>query len=329
VLHIRVREKWTLIPEFDLSRGTTPADIYVLLGVTEYNAFGLGSALGMQVYRERRGFGFHTIFEEHVYRRTRWALSAEASYGSSYFRFEKPEAWYNQTATVYLWSTSTPIVSDHARYEIGSFYKREIISDVEGQVRTPDGHVFGASMMFIWDAYAWHDLTPHGYMLTLSAAPAFFLGPSVPQSRHSAGATLLGAYKLTDTTALLAQANAGVSSLGNANHGFLIGSVQGVRGLEDVRYFNWTQAYANVELRQAVRLARRWALQGVLFADAAWFERITARGGRGEAMAAFSGGGGVRLVPTWLRGTVLRFDVARLVLPDRSFFYQYGLSQYF
>src|SRR5262245_46301577 len=39
-LTITVREKWTIIPEFDLATGTSWVDTYVMLGVTEYNFLG-------------------------------------------------------------------------------------------------------------------------------------------------------------------------------------------------------------------------------------------------------------------------------------------------
>jgi hypothetical protein len=329
VLHISVREKWTLVPEFDLARGTTLQDMYVLLGVTEYNVLGRGSLLRLSTFHVLRGYGFEAGFQEHVYRRDRWSLGGEGGYGSAYLRFDGGSSWYNTTGALYLWSTSTPLLSDHARYEVGAFYKHERISDVVGDVRPPDGHVGGLSMMLTWDSYEWHDLTPHGFSASLNLAPGFFFGPHVPQRRYRADAILLGAYKLHRSTSLVGRLNAGVCSLGNANHTLLIGSVEGVRGLTDARYFSWAQAYTNLELRAALRLGARWALQGVLFADAGGFEQQTARGGRGAAGYAFSGGAGVRLIPTWLRGLLLRFDVARLVAPERSFFYQYGVSQYF
>ena len=329
VLRIKVREKWTLIPEFDLARGTTAADIYVMLGVTEYNAFGLGSALGLSVYRLQRGFGFYTTYQEHVYRRARWSRAVEASYGTSYRRFEGGDAWSNRIAKVWLWSTSTPVISDHLRYEAALLYEHEAVYDAETDFRPPNGHTAGMSMMFTWDTYEWHDLTPHGFSVSLALQPGFFFGPDVPQSRHRADLIVFGAVRLGRSTALVGRLMAAVSSRGNPNYTQVIGSVEGVRGLEDARYFNWAQGFTNLELRHGVRIAPRWALQGVLFADGALFEQLTVQGERGDAGGAFSGGAGVRLVPTWLRTVVLRFDVARVMLPERAFFYQYGLSQYF
>ena len=332
VLRIKVREKWTLTPSFDLAGGESLADVYVFLGLTEYNLFGSASALAGSIYRERRGFGFSTGYWEHVYRRDRWSWAAEASYSTSGLFFmegAREDSWYTATAVASVWTTSTPVITDHLRYELGFVYKHEKVEDVIGAVRPPDGHMFGGSMLFTWDAYRWEDLTPIGWSATVDVLPGFFFGPHVPQSRHQADVKLKGALRLAQGLGLLARLEGGVTTRGNANHSLLIGSLRGVRGLPDSFYFNWLQLYLNVELRHAVRLAPRWALQGVLFADGGAFEGITATGARGEANVALSTGVGLRLIPTWLSGLVLRFDVGRVYTPEPAYFYQYGLSQYF
>ena len=96
------------------------------------------------------------------------------------------------------------------------------------------------------------------------------------------------AWPLGNHGALLVRASAELGTRGNVNYGMLLGSVDGVRGLSDAQYFNWVQVLSNVELRQSLRLGERWALQGVLFSDAAAFEQMTATGGRGEQNAALS-----------------------------------------
>jgi hypothetical protein len=123
--------------------------------------------------------------------------------------------------------------------------------------------------------------------------------------------------------------DAAMVNRGNANFSLLIGSAEGVRGLEDAWYFTWAQAFVNLELRQSLPLSSRWALQFVLLADAGCFDRIDSRGRSDGTSAALSAGGGVRIVPTWLSGLVPRFDVARLMTPEHSFLYQFGVSQYF
>jgi hypothetical protein len=127
----------------------------------------------------------------------------------------------------------------------------------------------------------------------------------------------------------VSRAEAAVGTRGNVNYGFLLGSVDGVRGLRDSFYLNWVHAFANVELRQSFLLRARWALQGVLFADAALFEPMDAEGRRGRSDAALALGAGVRLLPTWLSSVVLRLDASRLIAPEPAWFTQLGLNQYF
>ena len=81
------------------------------------------------------------------------------------------------------------------------------------------------------------------------------------------------------STALMSRVLGGINSTGNANFSMLVGSFAGVRGLEDALYRNWMQAFANVELRQTIRIAERWAFQPVLFGDVAVFTQMDARGG--------------------------------------------------
>ncbi|MEY4583322.1 MAG: hypothetical protein RL701_8025, partial [Pseudomonadota bacterium] len=245
-LRIVVREKWTLVPEVDVARGTTLADTYIFLGLTEYNMLGMGSAFGLSVSRERRGFGFRASYSEHLYRRDRWSLGAEVGYGSAVLQFPGDRSWYNDTAFVSLWTTSTPVVSDHLRYEVEAFYKGETMNDVTGDFRPPNGHTVGGSFAFTWDDYSWSDLTPSGWSANLTLSPAFFLGPVVPQGRHRVEFVALTACPVGYDAVLMARVEAGVVKRGNPNHNFMIGSVRGVRGLEDARYFNWIQAFANV-----------------------------------------------------------------------------------
>jgi hypothetical protein len=329
LMRIRTREKWSLVPELDMAGGDALEDMYVFVGATEYNVLGTANLLNVSVYRERRGFGFYTSYQEHVYRRNRWALAGEASYASSELRFADGEGWFNTTALLWLWATSPPLFSDHLRYEVATFYKRELIQEASGSVKPPDGHFIGGSMMFTWDAYQWHDLTPVGWLLSLSAAPGYFFSAGIPQVRAQADLKLKAALKLAQYTALMTRVEAGMTSRGNANHNVLIGSIRGVRGLADALYFNWLQVYGTLELRQALRFATRWALQGAVFVDAGGFERLTATGGRGPAVFALSAGFGLRVVPTWLSGLVLRFDVSHLFAPEPALGFQYGLSQYF
>jgi hypothetical protein len=327
---VHVREKWTLIPEFDLATGSSARDTFVLVGLTEYNFLGTGGALGLSVYHEQRGFGFHAMFEEHVYRRARWSFAGETGYEGKAFRFRDGSAWLLREAMGYLWSTSQSLLSDHTRVELGIVYKRQMLSEVEGPLVSPGGHLLGTSAMITWDDYVWNDLSPSGFIVNVSGTPALFARASgAGQLRYLVDAESRASARLSRTTALMARVVAGLTSRGNANHALLLGTVSGVRGLRDTWYFNWAQVYANLELRQAIPLAARWALQLVLFSDAARYARLGARGEVDGAGTALSAGGGVRLVPTWLSNIVPRFDVARLLLPERDLLFQFALSQYF
>jgi hypothetical protein len=116
---------------------------------------------------------------------------------------------------------------------------------------------------------------------------------------------------------------------GNPNHSALLGSQAGVRGLPDSLFRNRAQAYANLELRHAIEIAKRWYVQGVLFTDAAVFESMDARGKARPATSAWSTGAGLRLLPTALVDTLLRVDVAYLLHPFTTWFVQGGINQYF
>jgi hypothetical protein len=127
------------------------------------------------------------------------------------------------------------------------------------------------------------------------------------------------------------------ASPGDPNHSYLLGSVVswrmfpigGVRGLADNRYRNAFHAFANVEARYALELAKRWFLQGVAFVDAGTFVALDPFGELERARGALSVGGGIRLVPTFLAWLVPRIDAGRALAPVSGWFVLTGLSQYF
>ena len=94
-------------------------------------------------------------------------------------------------------------------------------------------------------------------------------------------------------------------------------------------YRNWVQIVANVELRQAVRIGQRWALQAVLFSDAAQFEPVDPSGAATQFETAVGVGAGVRIVPTFLADLLLRVDGSRLLAPSPAWFAQVGVQRYF
>ena len=225
--------------------------------------------------------------------------------------------------------TSPPWRGDHASWALDVEYGREVIDDVKGATRPPDSHVVRSYLGFTWDQYRWKDLVPRGFRAEAFVGTGILFGPAVAQPRHSVELSSIFAIPLGPLTVLMGRVAGSALTRGNPNFSSLLGSIRGVRGLEDAFYRNWIQTYANIELRQSFHIARRWALQAVAFTDAAVFESLTAAGGRGNFHGAFSAGVGGRLVPMWLANTVLRVDGARLVAPEMRWFVQTGLSQYF
>jgi hypothetical protein len=265
-----------------------------------------------------------------MYRRKRWSFGADASFSTAGYRFEDGNEWRSTMASATIAMTSPPsLLSEYFNQRVGLSYSRETIHDVRGPTRPPDSHVVQMLLGFSWDHYRWKDLVPYGVKGELVLGSGLLAGPVVPQPRHSAELFMVAAVPFGRTTVLMSRLNAAAMTRGNPLFSALVGSIQGVRGLDDALYRNWIQAFTNIELRQSLPIASRWALQGVLFADGALFERITADGGRGEASRALATGAGARLIPTWLAGVVLRFDVSRLLQPEQRWFYQLGLSQYF
>lgn len=327
-LTIRVREKWTLTPTFDLATGKTPSDLYLELGATEYNVAGTATSLSVSGYREQRGFGFNVAVAEHESRRHRWSYGGALSYGSVGMRFDDGSEWYDTGPTVTVSALSRQFWGQHFRFRVALWYSHERIDAFHGAVRPPEGHAMQVESVLIYDAYRFHDLTPRGLRAYLSAGPGLFV--PAREGRHWVESELIGALPLASYTVLTGRLFGAFKNRGNANHNYLLGSIDGVRGLPDSLYRDWLQGLVNLELRQALPLWwERLALQLVLFADGGAHARMNARGARGGHGYALSAGGGARLVPTFLTELLLRFDVARLMEPERSWFWQFGVSQHF
>ena len=189
------------------------------------------------------------------------------------------------------------------------------------------GVALGTGVEIAWDSFAWDDLAPAGYVVTLDVSTGAFVPAAEP--RHDVTLRAGFALKLSSTAVLGGQLVTEAVSAGNVNHSLLLSSWQEVRGLTDSFYRNQAQVTGNVELRQAWRFAERSALQGVLFADAAAFTPFDAHGQAGPAASALGVGGGVRLIPTLIANVGPRLDVGRLLVPERHWFVQVGLAQFF
>jgi outer membrane protein assembly factor BamA len=327
-LSITVREKWTLVPSVEFSTGKTLADTYALLGVTEYNFLGSANQLALSVSYQQRGFGATVGFNEHDYQRHGWSLGSELSVATAAYRFEADEGWRTTSVTLELSGRSPPI-ADYFNYVAGFYGSNETVHEVDAGVPPPSTYVLQSFMGFTFDAYAWHDLVPSGVQASLWFSIGGLFGETPAQPRHTAEAYLRGALPLGGRAVVVGRVEGVLGTRGNANYGYPLGSVGGVRGLPDAVYVNWAQVLANLELRQSFQPWERWALQVVGFADAAAFEGMTAQGGRGAQNAALSLGLGARVVPTWITSVVLRLDAARLLAPEPAWFIQLGLNQYF
>ena len=328
-LRIAVREKWTLVPEVDFQSGKTLADSYAMLGVTEYNFLGTAHQLALSAYREQRGFGVTVAFDQHNYQRHGWSLGTELSLSSVELRFEDDSGWRTTSVTLELSARSPPVFHEYFNTIAGFYASSESVYEVKDTAPPPSTQVVQSFLGLSWDAYSWHDLVPSGVSASAWVSIGGLFGQETPLPRHNLELLFLGAVPLSSSLVLITRVEGALGTRGNANYSFLLGSVNGVRGLPDATYFTWAQLLANSELRQAIRLGERWALQGVLFSDAALFEQIDAEGGRGPAGSALSVGMGARVVPTWISSLVLRLDGARLIQPEPAWFAQVGLNQYF
>jgi hypothetical protein len=330
VLVVTVREKWTLIPSFDLATGTTLKDSFVLLGAAEYNAFGTATVIEGEISYEQRGFNFSLAVGQHPYHPHRWSMAGEAYHASAeqYFAGRDTSWLRTQAGAALAWTA--PLRYDFPLgYQVGVDWYRERNKRLQGDIVPPNGQIAGTRMILTWDRYFWRDLAASGHSIELEMAPSWLLGAGTPQSRHSISLTTLLAVPLARNTVLMSRVFAGLRTRGNANFSYWLGSHRGVRGLDDSTYAAWSVAFANLELRQSVRVASRWAVQGVLFADLATFEQIDVRGSRENAESALSVGAGARVVPTFLSQIVLRLDVSRVLAPEQKWFVQFGTSQYF
>ncbi len=327
VLHVRVRRKATISPTVDFSSGKTLRDSKITLGLTENDIDGRGTRLGGKASYSERGLNFAVWMNQHPYGPRRWMNELEVFYAGSGFRFEGDASkWHRNRFGGFVEFLSPFLYGRHWRYELQVEAYRETYTYVDTPHALRSGTYAGVVSELIWDRYSWNDLTPNGARLTLEVKPGVFLGAAEP--RHEALVKALGALKLGEATALVAFGKIAAVNGGNVNHSLLIGSQQGVRGLSDSLHRGAKVGFANLELRHALSLGKRWYLQGVLFTDAARFQPMDARGDATPWVNAWSTGAGVRILPTALVDTLLRFDVARLHAPNGSWFYQLGITQY-
>ncbi len=328
-LRVVVEEKITLAPIVSVTSGSSIKDLNATFGLVEYNIRGSGTQLGAQFNYSQRGPNVDVWLSQHAFEPDRWAKELKGSYSSNGIRFaDTGTSWTRNRLGGEVELKGPYRYGSPLRYEVVLKMYRESVEEEKGSVRPVDGVYVGLIPELTWDRYHWHDLVPSGYRLALELRPGFFFGAN--QQRHEIKVRYLQAIPLGETSVAMINGVAeAVNNSGNPNHSLLLGSITGVRGLSDNLYRNRTHTYANVELRHAVKVAPRWALQGVLFSDVGAFESFTETGQLRAWQGAVNVGAGLRVIPTFLSNTLLRVDAARLFVPDQNWLVQVGITQYF
>lgn len=328
-LSVDAQEKITLAPILNFTSGSSVKDLNATVGLVEYNLFGTGTQLGGQFNYSQRGPNVDLWLSQHAFEPNRWAKEIKGSYNVNGIRFaDSTSTWTRNRIGTELelkgpYDYRTPL-----RYEVVLKVYRELVEDLKADRRPPDGYYVGLIPELTWDQYHWHDLVPSGYRIALELRPGFLFGAN--QQRHEAKVRYLHGIPLGSTTVLMLNSVAeAVNNSGNPNHSLLIGSITGVRGLSDNLYRNRAQAYTNLELRHAISVAPRWAVQGVLFSDFGTFRSFTEEGRLQHWKGTVSVGTGIRIIPTFLSNTLLRVDVAHLFSPNHNTLLQIGITQYF
>lgn len=328
-LSVDAQEKITLAPILNFTSGSSVKDLNATVGLVEYNLFGTGTQLGGQFNYSQRGPNVDLWLSQHAFEPDRWAKEIKGSYNVNGIRFaDSTSTWTRNRIGTELELKGPYDYRSPLRYEVVLKVYRELVEDLKADRRPPDGYYVGLIPELTWDQYHWHDLVPSGYRIALELRPGFLFGAN--QQRHEAKVRYLHGIPLGSTTVLMLNSVAeAVNNSGNPNHSVLIGSITGVRGLSDNLYRNRAQAYTNLELRHAISIAPRWAVQGVLFSDFGTFQSFTEEGRLHHWQGTVNVGTGLRIIPTFLSNTLLRVDVAHLFSPSHNTLLQIGITQYF
>ncbi len=326
-LTVQVQEKFTLAPILNFTSGSSPRDLNATGGLVEYNIDGGATALGALFNYSQRGPNVELWLSQHAYSPNRWAKEIKGAYNNNGIRFADSATSWDRRRFGGEFEIKAPYwYGSPLRFEVVAKVYREEIQDAKG-ARPPDGTYVGLTPELTWDEYHWHDLVPKGFRVSVELKPGYFLGPN--QNRHEGRIKYLQGIPLGSLTVLMINAAAEAVNAGNANHSLLLGSQVGLRGLSDNLFRNRVQTYSNVELRHAIQMAPRWAIQVVGFSDFGAFQTFTEDGKVKSWRGGVSAGGGARLIPTFLSNTLLRVDYARLMEPIPNTLVQVGITQYF
>jgi hypothetical protein len=343
VLVVRVREKWTLVPNIDASTSKTVRDSYLLGSLVEVNLFGRAQELGGYVAYVERAVSAELWWAEHQQSARRISFEGGLFWVGSGFAYEDPASGWERRRLGARFGTRLPF-GYGSRFRLAlltSAYRENLEGTLPKDPIRPlqDGFALNLGLRVVWDRYTWNDVVPAGLRLTVEAGPGAMLRGGSGAPRHAGFAQVLVAQPFTQTTVLTASAVAELANPGDPNHSVLLGNVPafrfsigqlgGIRGLIDNTYRNFAHAFADIELRQAIGLWPRWFVQGVLFVDLGVFAPLDARGAVTPTQSALSTGVGVRVLPTAIAGLVPRLDAGSVHAPREAWFWTMGLSQYF
>lgn len=338
VIHVRVREKWTLIPIPEVGTAKTLRDSYASLTLTESNVAGRAIECGAWVAYYQLAWTGEGWCGEHQNHARAISFEGSLGYSGSGFEFDgTPWSWERRRTGGQVGLRLPFWYGTQWRFALTLEGQREQLFGDFAPSLAGDGVQLGFGARAIWDRLAWNDLAPRGSRFVISGHPGVYLRSGVDKPRHSVTSQWLSSLAFSNRAAILANVVVEGASPGDPNHSFLLGSVPswrmfaigGVRGLADNRFRNAFHAFGNLEGRYAVDLGKRWFLQGVAFVDGGTFAPMNAVGDVEPPLGALSVGGGVRVVPTFLAWLVPRVDAGRALAPTPGWFVLTGLSQYF
>ncbi len=329
-LVVRLREKWTLIPNVELSAGTSLKDSFAQVSVTESNFLGRAQKLALLGYYAQRNFGGEIVWGEHENAARRFTLEASGGYSGSDVFFEKSASAWTYTSAYLFLGMRTPF--SYGRHWQLAFFAMGYHERSEGDIPqglARDGGVLGAQFKPSWDVYEWHDVAPRGVKWTTTLQGAGFGGDGRLRNRSGMSSQGVFAIRMNENVALMINAVVEAVVPGHPNHSYIFGNLRGVRALPDNLYRTAAQAFTNIEWRFAARLASRWYLQGAALLDAGTYAPMNERGKVEPFTGAISTGVGLRVIPTFLSGVVPRLDVGKVLFPSEYWYGTFGLAQYF
>lgn len=315
-LKVNLRRKGTLTPMVGFSTGKSLQDSSITAGLQEYDFGGEGTRAGGKISYAERGLNFSAWIDEHTYSPNRWAKEYEIYRLSSGFRFnDSINEWSRNRLGGFAEWVSPFYYGSHLLHEFQLMSYYEDYTNKDGPETLKAAVYVGGLYEIIYDRYKWDDLTPGGYKLVFEFRPGVM---TTGRFRGETRFKFQTAFPLWEQASVLVNGNAAAVNPGDVNHSLLVGSQQGVRGLQDSFFRTAILNYINTELRHSFRVAPRTFLQPVLFADAASFRSMNSSGDLQAWTNALSSGAGLRLVPTAYTNLLLRADVARLFFPNQG-----------